>query len=61
MKDILQIVKMENKWERFLKCYHNTKMDIVLYGAGQGSDWAIRLLQTENISPTLIIDNKTGV
>lgn len=60
MKDILQIVKMENKWERFLKCYHNTKMDIVLYGAGQGSDWAIRLLQTENISPALIIDNKTG-
>lgn len=53
---IMEISKMENEYERFLKIYKNSKREIILYGAGSGADWVIGLLQKDELKPSAIVD-----
>ena len=55
----MEISKMENEYERFLKIYKKNKREIILYGAGAGADWAIGLLQKNNLKPSAIVDKST--
>lgn len=55
-----EISKMKNMFEEFMKVYAQTPAEIILYGAGQGADWAIDLLRTKDIGPVAIVDKKLG-
>lgn len=47
-----EISRLENKFEEFLKVYCKEQREIILYGAGLGSDWAMRLLSNVKIKPS---------
>lgn len=57
--NVNEISKLENGFEKFMTVYEKNPADIVLYGAGAGADWAIRLLETKNILPAAIADSST--
>ena len=50
------ISKMDNELERFISVYRSNIHDVVLYGAGEGADWAIKLLSKISIIPSKIVD-----
>lgn len=54
--DLLEISKMKNAYEDFMSLYTQKPVDIVLYGAGAGADWALSLLEVHDIQPRHIID-----
>jgi hypothetical protein len=55
-----EISRLENKFEEFLKVYCKEQREIILYGAGLGSDWAMRLLSNVKIKPSKIAAQQRG-
>lgn len=55
-----EISRLENKFEKFLKVYSKEQREIILYGAGLGSDWAMRLLLNNKIKPSKIAAQQGG-
>lgn len=58
--NIVEISQMKNKFEEFMERYRQNSAEVILYGAGQGADWTINLLQTKNIQPIAVVDEKLG-
>lgn len=58
--NIAEICQMKNRFEEFMERYRQDCAEVVLYGAGQGADWTISLLQTKNIVPVAVVDKKLG-
>lgn len=56
MIDYNYLLKMENEFERFLNEQNISKNKIILYGAGNGADWAVKLLEKYKLYPIAIID-----
>ena len=55
-----EISRLENKVEKFLKVYSKEQREVILYGAGLGADWAMRLLSKFNIKPSTIATQQGG-
>lgn len=56
MIDYNYLLKMENEFERFLNEQNISKNKIILYGAGNGAEWAVKLLEKYKLYPIAIID-----
>ncbi len=57
--NIYEISGLQNEFEKFLDLYKRQVRDVVLFGGGQGAEWAMRLLAQYDIYPKKIVD-KTG-
>ena len=58
--NITEISKLRNKFEDFMAVYTKKSAEIILYGAGNGADWVIDLLETKRIFPSAIVDKMCG-
>ena len=58
--NITEISKLRNKFEDFMAVYTKKSAEIILYGAGNGADWVIDLLEPKRIYPTAIVDKMCG-
>jgi FkbM family methyltransferase len=49
---------VENKFDIFMKDYKKNNFKVLLYGNGQGAEWAIRLFNKHKVYPVAIIDKE---
>jgi FkbM family methyltransferase len=55
---ISYILMVENKFDIFMKDYKKNNFKVLLYGNGQGAEWAIRLFNKHKVYPVAIIDKE---
>ena len=59
-KSLVSILQLGNKIDNFMSIYHYIPKPVVLYGAGRGVMWYIKLLRNYNIDISCIIDRNAS-